>query len=172
VVILNLQCKQGVANAVGISSYYLLYLLTMHRGHSTSPQCHSHVTKLEINERYLTDSTFSLTTTTMSSKQQVHPLLDKLAPTLSLPNADGSTYELKPGQGKPMAIFFYPKAGTFPWYPIHSLYVSRNLNVDKAPLAVQEKFAVSGMRSMVCHTLSVSPKGIKNVWDQLGYRKS
>jgi peroxiredoxin Q/BCP len=32
---------------------------------------------------------------------------------LSLPNADGTTYELKPGQGKPTAVFFYPKAGAF-----------------------------------------------------------
>ncbi|KAI0250762.1 peroxiredoxin Q [Lactifluus subvellereus] len=47
----------------------------------------------------------------MSSK---HSLLGQPAPALSLPDADGSTYELKPGgQGKPMAIFFYPKAGTF-----------------------------------------------------------
>ncbi|KAH8998529.1 peroxiredoxin Q [Lactarius akahatsu] len=43
-----------------------------------------------------------------------HPLLGKPAPALSLPNADGTTYELKPGtQGKPTAVFFYPKADTY-----------------------------------------------------------
>ena len=50
--------------------------------------------------------------TVMSSK---HPLIGKPAPVLSLPNADGTTYELKPGaEGKPTAVFFYPKAGAFP----------------------------------------------------------
>ena len=45
-----------------------------------------------------------------------HPLLGKPAPVVSLPNADGTTYELKPGaEGKPTAVFFYPKAGTFPF---------------------------------------------------------
>jgi hypothetical protein len=48
---------------------------------------------------------------TMSSK---HPLVGQSAPVVSLPNADGTTYELKPGQeGKPTAVFFYPKAGAF-----------------------------------------------------------
>jgi thioredoxin-dependent peroxiredoxin len=43
-----------------------------------------------------------------------HPLTGKPAPVLSLPNADGTTYELKPGaEDKPTAVFFYPKAGTF-----------------------------------------------------------
>ncbi|KAH9042081.1 peroxiredoxin Q [Lactarius pseudohatsudake] len=43
-----------------------------------------------------------------------HPLLGKSAPALSLPNADGTTYEFKPGtQGKPSAVFFYPKADTY-----------------------------------------------------------
>ncbi|KAH9990799.1 peroxiredoxin Q, partial [Russula vinacea] len=46
----------------------------------------------------------------MSSK---HPLVGQSPPVVSLPNADGTTYELKPGQGKPTAVFFYPKAGTF-----------------------------------------------------------
>jgi hypothetical protein len=49
--------------------------------------------------------------TTMSN----HPLTGKPAPVLSLPNADGTTYELKPGaEGKPTAVFFYPKAGAYP----------------------------------------------------------
>jgi peroxiredoxin Q/BCP len=43
-----------------------------------------------------------------------HPLLGQTAPTLSLPNADGTTYEFKPGaSGKPAAVFFYPKADTY-----------------------------------------------------------
>jgi thioredoxin-dependent peroxiredoxin len=47
----------------------------------------------------------------MSSK---HPLVGQPAPVLSLPNADGVTYELKPGaDSKPTAVFFYPKAGAF-----------------------------------------------------------
>jgi len=44
-----------------------------------------------------------------------HPLVGQPAPVVSLPNADGTTYELKPGaQGKPTAVFFYPQAGAFP----------------------------------------------------------
>jgi peroxiredoxin len=83
----------------------------------------------------------------MSSK---HPLLGQPAPVLSLPNADGSPYELKPGQGKPMAIFFYPKAGTFtpfnePFSACHSYVES-----TQVPLAAQEKYADFGMRSPVC----------------------
>ncbi|KAI9443265.1 thioredoxin-like protein [Lactarius indigo] len=43
-----------------------------------------------------------------------HPLLGQPAPALSLPNADGTTYDFKPGtQGKPAAVFFYPKADTY-----------------------------------------------------------
>jgi len=43
-----------------------------------------------------------------------HPLIGQTAPVVSLPNADGMTYELKPGaQGKPTAVFFYPAAGTY-----------------------------------------------------------
>lgn len=43
-----------------------------------------------------------------------HALLGQPAPVLSLPNADGTAYELKPGaEGKPTAVFFYPKAGAF-----------------------------------------------------------
>lgn len=44
-----------------------------------------------------------------------HTLIGKAAPVISLPNADGTAYELKPGaQGTPTAVFFYPQAGTFP----------------------------------------------------------
>ena len=44
-----------------------------------------------------------------------HPLVGQPAPVLSLPNADGTAYELKPGGGgNPTAVFFYPKAGAFP----------------------------------------------------------
>ena len=51
-----------------------------------------------------------------------HPLLGKPAPALSLPNADGANYELKPGgQGKPTAVFFYPKAGACPGFPADPL---------------------------------------------------
>lgn len=43
-----------------------------------------------------------------------HSLLGQPAPTFSLPSADGTTYEFKPGaSGKPTAVFFYPKAGAF-----------------------------------------------------------
>jgi thioredoxin-dependent peroxiredoxin len=43
-----------------------------------------------------------------------HPLIGQPAPVVSLPNADGTTYEIKAGtEGKPMAVFFYPAAGTF-----------------------------------------------------------
>lgn len=40
-----------------------------------------------------------------------HTLLGQPAPALSLPNADGATYELRPGaDGKPTVVFFYPQA--------------------------------------------------------------
>jgi len=43
-----------------------------------------------------------------------HSLLGQPAPAISLPNADGTTYEFKPGgQGKPTAVFFYPAADTY-----------------------------------------------------------
>ncbi|KAI0269884.1 peroxiredoxin Q [Gloeopeniophorella convolvens] len=42
-----------------------------------------------------------------------HPLFGQSAPAFSLPNADGTTYEFKPGtQSVPVAVFFYPKAGS------------------------------------------------------------
>ena len=54
----------------------------------------------------------------MSKTKQNHSLIGQPAPALSLPNADGTTYEFKPGeQGKPTALFFYPKAGACPCFP-------------------------------------------------------
>ena len=42
-----------------------------------------------------------------------HPLVGNAAPVISLPGADGETYELKPEEkGVPIALFFYPKSGT------------------------------------------------------------
>ncbi|CAL1713288.1 unnamed protein product [Somion occarium] len=43
-----------------------------------------------------------------------HPLIGKEAPALSLPEANGETFTLEPGKnGVPIALFFYPKAGTY-----------------------------------------------------------
>ncbi|EIW59195.1 peroxiredoxin Q [Trametes versicolor FP-101664 SS1] len=43
-----------------------------------------------------------------------HPLIGQPAPPLSLPGADGETYTLTPGEkGVPVALFFYPKSGSF-----------------------------------------------------------
>ncbi|KAK7682378.1 hypothetical protein QCA50_014583 [Cerrena zonata] len=43
-----------------------------------------------------------------------HPLVGKEAPALSLPEANGETYTFEPGKsGVPIALFFYPKAGTY-----------------------------------------------------------
>ncbi|EJT98625.1 peroxiredoxin Q [Dacryopinax primogenitus] len=42
-----------------------------------------------------------------------HELIGKPAPTFTLPNQDGVDYTLHPGQGKPIALFFYPKSGTY-----------------------------------------------------------
>ncbi|KZT50968.1 AhpC-TSA-domain-containing protein [Calocera cornea HHB12733] len=42
-----------------------------------------------------------------------HDLVGKPAPTFTLPNQDGVEYTLKPGEGKPIALFFYPKSGTY-----------------------------------------------------------
>ncbi|KAL7279901.1 hypothetical protein ACG7TL_006310 [Trametes sanguinea] len=40
-----------------------------------------------------------------------HPLIDKPAPTFSLPGADGQTYTVTPGaKGVPTVLFFYPKS--------------------------------------------------------------
>ncbi|KAI0720517.1 AhpC-TSA-domain-containing protein [Cerioporus squamosus] len=44
----------------------------------------------------------------------VHPLVGKSAPSFELPGADGETYSLTPGaKGVPVALFFYPKSGSF-----------------------------------------------------------
>ncbi|KZS93292.1 peroxiredoxin Q [Sistotremastrum niveocremeum HHB9708] len=43
-----------------------------------------------------------------------HPLLNKTAPSLTLPNASGEQFTLEPGKsGVPTALFFYPAAGTY-----------------------------------------------------------
>ncbi|KAI0785239.1 thioredoxin-like protein [Abortiporus biennis] len=42
-----------------------------------------------------------------------HPLVGKQAPELTLPDANGQPFTLKPGSGTPIALFFYPKAGTY-----------------------------------------------------------
>jgi len=42
-----------------------------------------------------------------------HDLIGKPAPSFTLPNQDGVDYTLTPGQGKPIALFFYPKSGTY-----------------------------------------------------------
>lgn len=44
----------------------------------------------------------------------VSPLIGKPAPSITLLNYDGAEYTLTPGQdGIPIALFFYPKAGTY-----------------------------------------------------------
>jgi len=42
-----------------------------------------------------------------------HPLVGKPAPSFSIPDSDGNTYEFLPGQGKPIALFFYPESGSY-----------------------------------------------------------
>ncbi|KAI0335844.1 AhpC-TSA-domain-containing protein [Cubamyces sp. BRFM 1775] len=43
-----------------------------------------------------------------------HPLIGQPAPPVSLPGADGETYTLTPSEkGVPIALFFYPKSGSF-----------------------------------------------------------
>ncbi|KAI0657371.1 peroxiredoxin Q, partial [Cubamyces menziesii] len=43
-----------------------------------------------------------------------HPLIGQPAPSIALPGADGETYTLTPGEkGVPIALFFYPKSGSF-----------------------------------------------------------
>lgn len=43
-----------------------------------------------------------------------YPLIGKAAPPLSLPDANGETYVFTPGTtGKPVALFFYPKSGSY-----------------------------------------------------------
>jgi peroxiredoxin Q/BCP len=61
-----------------------------------------------------------------------HPLIGQSAPVVSLPNADDTTYELKPGaEGKPTAVFFYPAAGTSPVFVL-SLVLPVCVNVVPA----------------------------------------
>lgn len=41
-----------------------------------------------------------------------YPLIDKPAPPLSLPDANGQTYTLDPRTvGRPVVLFFYPQSG-------------------------------------------------------------
>ncbi|KAH7913338.1 thioredoxin-like protein [Hygrophoropsis aurantiaca] len=43
-----------------------------------------------------------------------HTLVGKPAPSFSIPNYDGETYNLTPGvEGKPIALFFYPESGSY-----------------------------------------------------------
>ncbi|KAH7884975.1 thioredoxin-like protein [Phlebopus sp. FC_14] len=47
-----------------------------------------------------------------------HPLIDKPAPSFSIPDANGETYKFLPEEGgkrveKPVALFFYPESGTY-----------------------------------------------------------
>ncbi|KAI0035198.1 peroxiredoxin Q [Vararia minispora EC-137] len=43
-----------------------------------------------------------------------HPLLNKSAPTITLPDANGEPFTFTPGtQGKPAVVFFVPSVGTY-----------------------------------------------------------
>ena len=78
-----------------------------------------------------------------------HPLLGKPAPALSLPNADGTSYELKPGgQGKPTAVFFYPKAGACPRFIANPSYcgVLPSVVSTQVLLAARKRCAHFAMR--------------------------
>jgi peroxiredoxin len=76
-----------------------------------------------------------------------HALLGKAAPALSLPNADGSTYEFKPGaSGKPTAVFFYPKASTCTRFPAVSSLWCLTVVFTQIPSAAQERCAHFVMR--------------------------
>jgi hypothetical protein len=87
-----------------------------------------------------------------------HPLVGKPAPALSLPNADGTTYELKPGgEGKPTAVFFYPKAGACPLLAVLLRLVIRGYALAQGPMAARGKSALSGMRSAVRHPMVQHP---------------
>ena len=61
---------------------------------------------------YLSKALFILDVTSQKLSTMVHPLLNQKAPTLTLPDANGEPFELKPGKdGVPTAIFFYPTSG-------------------------------------------------------------
>jgi hypothetical protein len=77
------------------------------------------------------------------SKQ--HALLNQPAPTFSLPNTDGTTYEFKPGAtGKPAAVFFYPKAGVF--FVANSSLWCLTMVFTQIPSAAREKCVDFAMR--------------------------
>jgi len=42
-----------------------------------------------------------------------HPLIGKQAPSFTLTNYNGEPYELQPGQGSRIALFFYSKSGSY-----------------------------------------------------------
>ncbi|KAJ7069819.1 peroxiredoxin Q [Mycena amicta] len=42
-----------------------------------------------------------------------HRLVGKPAPVITLPNYDGESFTLTPGEGTPIVIFFYPKSGSY-----------------------------------------------------------
>jgi len=42
-----------------------------------------------------------------------HPLIGKQAPSFTLTNYNGESYEFQPGQGSRIALFFYPKSGSY-----------------------------------------------------------
>lgn len=49
-------------------------------------------------------------------------LVGEKAPTITLPNYDGESFTLTPGEkGLPIALFFYPKSGMF-FSPQESYY--------------------------------------------------
>jgi hypothetical protein len=101
--------------------------------------------------------TTPLSTAAMSSSSK-HPLVGNPAPALSLPNADGTTYELKPGgEGKPTAVFFYPKAGAYLLLAMLLRFIIRGYPLAQGPMAARGKSALSGMRSAVRHPMVQHP---------------
>lgn len=43
----------------------------------------------------------------------MHALVGQPAPSITLPDSNGETFTLTPGSGVPIALFFYPKSGTY-----------------------------------------------------------
>lgn len=72
------------------------------------------------------------------------PLIGKPAPALSLPDANGETYNLTPDSaGVPIALFFYPKSGESHFQPL-----SRYMNFTggfQVLMAAQRRLASSAM---------------------------
>ena len=85
-----------------------------------------------------------------------HPLLNKPAPTVTCPNADGEDFTFTPGaSGKPAVVFFVPSVGACAMLlRPHDCSVDEKFNVQ-VPMAAAVRCAVSVISSSVSEAFFV-----------------